>query len=68
MADPIPFGGVEKEHLVGLGYGLIFTKMAYIDAAIWKDQFRSGRRLFRTLMPAAAPAVHVSNRNRRRVQ
>ena len=68
MADSVAFGGVEKQHLVGLGYGLILPQMAHIDAAIRKHQFCSRRELFRTLVPAAAPAVHVSNRNCRRVQ
>ena len=48
------------------GYGLVMPKMAHIDAAIWEDEFCSGRALFRTLVPAAALAVHVSDRNGRR--
>jgi hypothetical protein len=40
--------------------------VAHIDASIRKDQFCSGRALFRTLVPAAALAVHVSDRNGRR--
>ena len=49
MADPVAFGGVEKQHLVRLGYGLILPNMPHIDAAIRKHQFRGGRELFRTL-------------------
>src|SRR5437667_8074425 len=68
MAHTVAFCGIEKQHLVRLGYGLIMPKMTQIDAAIGKHQFCGGCELFRTLMPAVALAVHVSNRNCRSAQ
>src|SRR6266481_3890984 len=68
MADPVPFGDIEKKHLVRLGYGLALHKMAHIDAAIRKDHFCRGREFFRALLPTASPARYVANRNGRSFQ
>ena len=68
VADPVTFGGVEEQHLVRFGYGLVMPKMPHIDAAIRKYQLRVGRALFRTLIRAAALAAHVPDRNGRRFQ
>ena len=68
LAHPITFGGIEKKHLVCLGYGLVVPNMTHVDAAIRKNKFRRGCPLFRTLVSAPALAAHVPNRNRRRFQ
>src|SRR5580700_4135934 len=68
MAHPITFVGVEKQHLVCLGYGLVVPNMAHVDTAIRKNKFGRGCPLFRTLVPAPALAVDVPNRNGRRFQ
>ncbi len=68
MAHPITFAGVEKQHLVCLGYGLVVPNMTHVDAAIRKNKFCRGCPLFRTLVSAPALAAHVPNRNGRRFQ
>jgi hypothetical protein len=68
VADPIAFGRVEKQHLVCLGYSLVTPNMPYVDTTIRKHQLRSGRALFHALVPTAALAVRLRNRNRRSFQ
>src|SRR5262249_27954251 len=63
VADPVTFGGVEKQRLVRLGDGLVTTQPPYIDAAIRKYQLCVGRALFRALAAGTALAVHVPDRN-----
>jgi hypothetical protein len=68
VGDPVAFGGVEEQHLVCLGDGLVMPKMPHIDAAIRKHQLGGGRALFRARMRGAALAAHVPDRNGRRSQ
>jgi hypothetical protein len=68
MAHPVSFVRVEKQNLIRLGYRLILSKMAYIDAAIPKHEFWDGRALFRARRPAVALTIHVSDSNGRRFQ
>jgi hypothetical protein len=68
MTDPVTFGGVEKQHLVCLGYRLIVPNMPHINAAVRKHQLRGSRALLRALMTAASAAHCVPDRNRRRLQ
>ena len=67
MADPVAFGGVEKQHLIRLGDGLIMAQVAHINAAIRKHQL-CGRALFRTLMRQPPWQYDVSDRNGWRFQ
>src|SRR5277367_4425278 len=66
VAHPVALGGVEKQHLIGLSYGLILTQMTHVDAAIRKYQFGRDRVLFPTVTGRAASAVHIPDRNGRR--
>jgi hypothetical protein len=68
VTHPITFAGVEKQHLVRFGYLLITPKMPHVDAAIGKHKFCRGGTLFRTLVPAPALAVDVSDSNGRRFE
>jgi hypothetical protein len=68
VADPIAFGGVEKQHLVRFGYGLIVSNVPDVDTTIGKHQLCGGRALFRALVTAAALAICVPDRNGWRFQ
>jgi hypothetical protein len=68
VADPITFGGVEKQRLVRLGDGLVTTQPPHIDAAIRKHQLCVGRALFRALATGTALAVHIPDRYGRSFQ
>jgi len=68
VADPVAFFGIEKQHLVGFSNRLISAEMPYIHAAIRKHQLRGSGALFRTLVPATAPAISLPDRDRLRFQ
>jgi hypothetical protein len=68
MADTVVLGGVEKQDLVRLSYGLIMSHMPDVDSTILKHQLRGGGALFATLLPAAALAVRVPDCDGRRFQ
>jgi hypothetical protein len=68
MTDPVTFGGVEKQHLVCLGYRLMSPNMPHINAAIWEHQLRGSRALLRALATAPAQAQCVLDLNRRSLQ
>ena len=68
MADPVAFGGIEKQYLIRLGDGLVAPQMSCIDPAIGKHQMRLGRAFLRTLLPAAALAAHIPDRDDWRFQ
>ena len=68
MADPIGLAGVEEQHLVRFGDGLVAPHMAHIDAAIGEHELRGARAFLRTLMPAAPAAIDILDADRRRLQ
>ena len=68
VAHTIPFVGVEKEHLVRLGYGLVVPNMTDVDAAVREDKFCRGCPFFGTFVPAPALAAHVADGNGRRLE
>jgi hypothetical protein len=68
MTNPIGFGVVEEQHLIGFGHGIVTTQMAHKHAAIWKDQMRHVRAFFYALVPACAAADDILDRDGRRPQ
>jgi uncharacterized protein YdhG (YjbR/CyaY superfamily) len=64
MADAVALAGIEEQHLVGFGYGLIGAEMTDIGAAIGKDDLGGGGVFFRALLAAAAGAVDVADGDR----
>jgi hypothetical protein len=68
MADPVGFGGVEKQNLIGFGDGLVAAQMAGKDAAIGKDQFGGVGAFLRALMLAMPSAADNANRDAGRIQ
>jgi hypothetical protein len=68
MADPVAFGRIEEQHLVGLGDGLVAAEMAHEDAAIRKHQMRGAGAFFGALMLAIALAAYIAHRDGRRLQ
>src|SRR6266853_5561634 len=68
MADAVAFERVEEQYLTRLSHGLVAPQMAHVGAAIGKNQMDSARALLRALVPAAALAVHIPDRDRRGLQ
>ena len=61
VADAVTLGSVEKEDLVGLGYGLFGSQMANVNAVVGKDHLCCGCRFFGALLTASAAALGVPN-------
>src|SRR5262249_31241001 len=68
MADPVAFVRVEEKYLVGLGHGIVSAEMPDEDTAIGKRHVRVGRAFLLALMPAAAGAANIPDRDERRLQ
>ena len=60
--------GVEKQHLVGLGDGLVIIEAPYVHSPIREPQLRASGALFRALAPARALAVCLPDGDRLRFQ
>ena len=59
MADAVAFAGVEEQHLIRFGNGLIAPEVPYIDPAIGKDEFGCVRALFGARRGATSLTVHI---------
>src|SRR5262245_13145894 len=68
MADPVTFIGIEKQHLVSLGDGLLITEMPYVHAPIRKHQLLASGALLRALAPATALTLCLPDRDRLRFE
>src|SRR4030095_5811333 len=61
MAHAIPCGGVEKQHLIRFGDGLISSEMADENTAIREHEMGRGGALFVALMRVATLAGHIAD-------
>src|SRR3569833_1475728 len=60
MADAVTFAGIEEEHLIGFGHGLVLTDVADVGAAVGKDERSDARVLFSAAVAVSAAAVDVA--------
>jgi hypothetical protein len=68
MADAIALIGIEKQHLVGFGDGLIVPNAANVDTAVRENELRAPGALFRTLVFARPPATRIGDRDSARAE
>ena len=68
MTHAVAVAGIEEQHLIGFGHGLIATQMTHEHAAIREDEVGE-RGAFLSAQLAAAPvAARIANGDAARLQ